>query len=151
MADRISSIYEKACAKGILDPQTQSEQWFRDQLSTEQGVKSFYDHATANGMKFHPYPEFKERLSQPVSSQPSSAQPAQLDAQIEGIKRWSRSKKKIVWFVLEDGTELPLRYIGDGMYMTLAPDVMTGVYFGFTEEYLAVAGAKRVEKPSASV
>lgn len=73
MADRITSIYEKACAKGILDPQTQSEQWFRDQLSTEQGVKSFYDHATANGMKFHPYPEFKERLSQPVSSQPSSA------------------------------------------------------------------------------
>lgn len=75
MADRISSIYEKACAKGILDPQTQSEQWFRDQLSTEQGVKSFYDHATANGMKFHPYPEFKERLTQPINEQP--AQPAQ--------------------------------------------------------------------------
>ena len=77
MADRITSIYEKACAKGILDPQTQSEQWFRDQLSTEQGVKSFYDHATANGMKFHPYPEFKERLTQPIAQPSQPAQPAQ--------------------------------------------------------------------------
>lgn len=77
MADRITSIYEKACEKGILDPQTQSEQWFREQLSTEQGVKSFYDHATANGMKFHPYPEFKERLTQPIAQPSQPAQPAQ--------------------------------------------------------------------------
>ena len=70
MADKITSIYEKACAKGILDPKTQSEEWFRNQISTENGMKSFYDHATANGMKFHPYPEFKERLMQPA--QPST-------------------------------------------------------------------------------
>lgn len=76
MADRISSIYEKACAKGILDPQTQSEQWFREQLSTDLGIESFYNHATANGMKFHPLPEFKQRLTQPIDEQPSSAQPA---------------------------------------------------------------------------
>ncbi len=76
MADRITSIYKKACTKGILNPETQSEDWFREQLSSEKGIKSFYDHATANGMKFHPYPEFKERLTQPIeTSQPT--QPAQ--------------------------------------------------------------------------
>ena len=75
MADKITSIYEKACAKGILDPKTQSEEWFRNQISTESGMKSFYDHATANGMKFHPYPEFKERLTQPVETPAQPAQP----------------------------------------------------------------------------
>ncbi len=59
---RITSIYRKACAKGVLDPNTKSEEWFREQISTEKGLRSFYDYATANGMKFHPYDEFKKRI-----------------------------------------------------------------------------------------
>lgn len=58
----ITSIYKNACKKGVLNPYTQSEEWFREQISTEDGLRSFYDYATANGMKFHPYNEFKQRI-----------------------------------------------------------------------------------------
>ena len=223
MADRIAELYQIASKKGVL-AEGLTEDMFREQTKTDEGLRSFYDYASQNGMNLTEWPTFRGKArgeimddlpqqppqpANPSSAQPAGvsggslldeqaelarqnaiqgatndpnqpfvaplddnqayqeqmlrtseamrrnaermAQPAQLEAQIEGIKRWSRSKKKIVWFVLEDGTELPLRDIGDGMYMTLAPDVMTGVYFGFTKEYLEVSGAKRVEKPSASV
>lgn len=69
MADKISSIYEKACAKGVLDPNTKSEEWFRKQIATEDGLRSFYDYATANGMNFHPYDEFKQRIAEPPATE----------------------------------------------------------------------------------
>ena len=62
MADNISSLYEIACKKGVLDPNTKSEEWFREQISTEKGLRSFYDYATNNGMKIRPYDEFKQRI-----------------------------------------------------------------------------------------
>ena len=73
MADNISSLYEIACKKGVLDPNTKSEEWFREQISTEKGLRSFYDYATNNGMKIRPYDEFKQKLSQPIAETPQPA------------------------------------------------------------------------------
>lgn len=73
MADRISKIYANACKKGVLNPEKQSEDWFRKQISTEKGQKSFYDFATQNGMKFHPYEEWQQRLNDPIDDQPAQA------------------------------------------------------------------------------
>ena len=74
MADNISSLYEIACKKGVLDPNTKSEEWFREQISTEKGLRSFYDYATNNGMKIRPYDEFKQKLQQPIAETPQHAQ-----------------------------------------------------------------------------
>lgn len=73
MADRISKIYANACKKGVLNPERQSEDWFRQQISTEKGQKSFYDFATQNGMKFHPYEEWQQHLNDPIDDQPAQA------------------------------------------------------------------------------
>ena len=61
MADKIAEIYAKARQKGILTNGL-TEDMFREQTKTDEGLRSFYDIATANGMKFHPYDEFKGRF-----------------------------------------------------------------------------------------
>lgn len=61
MADKIAEIYAKARKKGILTNGL-TEDMFREQTKTDEGLRSFYDIATANGMKFHPYNEFKGRF-----------------------------------------------------------------------------------------
>ena len=76
MADKIAEIYAKARDKGVLTNGL-TEQMFREQTATDEGLRSFYDIATANGMKFHPYDEFKQHYRtttadyQPDKSQPS--------------------------------------------------------------------------------
>lgn len=80
MADNISSLYEIACKKGVLDSNTKSEEWFREQISTEKGLRSFYDYATTNGMKIRPYDEFKQKLSQPIAE---TTQPAQQNPSVK--------------------------------------------------------------------
>lgn len=59
--NNITSLYNKARKKGILN-YYDSEEWFREQISTEKDLRSFYDYATNNGMKFHPYNEFKQKI-----------------------------------------------------------------------------------------
>jgi len=59
MADEITALYNKAREKGVLTNGL-TEQMFREQTATDEGLRSFYDIATANGMKFHPYDEFKQ-------------------------------------------------------------------------------------------
>lgn len=59
--NKITSLYNKARKKGILN-HYDSEEWFREQISTEKGLRSFYDYATNNGMKIRPYDEFKQRI-----------------------------------------------------------------------------------------
>ena len=59
--DNVSYIYAKARQKGILTNGL-TEEMFREQTKTDEGLRSFYDIATANGMKFHPFEEFKERF-----------------------------------------------------------------------------------------
>lgn len=59
--DKVSSIYQKALQKGLL-AEGLTEDMFREQTSTDEGLQSFYDYATSRGMKFHPFPEFKERF-----------------------------------------------------------------------------------------
>jgi hypothetical protein len=61
MADKISEIYAKARKKGVLTNGL-TEDMFREQTKTDEGLRSFYDIATANGMKFHPFEEFKGRF-----------------------------------------------------------------------------------------
>lgn len=61
MADKISQIYTKAREKGVLTDGL-TEDMFREQTKTDEGLRSFYDIATSKGMKFHPFDEFKERF-----------------------------------------------------------------------------------------
>lgn len=61
MADKISEIYAKARKKGVLTNGL-TEDMFREQTKTDEGLRSFYDIATANGMRFHPFEEFKGRF-----------------------------------------------------------------------------------------
>ncbi len=58
----ISELYKKAQERGVLT-EGLTEDMFRQQISNEEGLKSFYDIATEGGkMKFHPYDVFKERI-----------------------------------------------------------------------------------------
>lgn len=61
MTDKISEIYAKARKKGVLTNGL-TEDMFREQTKTDEGLRSFYDIATANGMRFHPFEEFKGRF-----------------------------------------------------------------------------------------
>lgn len=106
MADNISSLYEIACKKGVLDPNTKSEEWFREQISTEKGLRSFYDYATTNGMKIRPYDEFKQKLSQPIAetTQPAQQNPSVKDNPAPTTEKEYQEKLAIQ---NEDATPLP--------------------------------------------
>ena len=77
MADNISKIYEKAKQKGVL-AEGLTEEMFRQQTATEEGLKSFYDYATQNGMTFRAFDEFKNAFYKKPAEQPATAaeQPA---------------------------------------------------------------------------
>ena len=77
MADNISKIYEKAKQKGVL-AEGLTEDMFRQQTATEEGLKSFYDYATQNGMTFRAFDEFKNAFYKKPAEQPTTAagQPA---------------------------------------------------------------------------
>ena len=58
----ISELYKKAHDRGVLKSGLTEEQ-FTKQISTDDGLRSFYNYATTKGgMKFHPYDEFKQRI-----------------------------------------------------------------------------------------
>ena len=58
----ISELYKKSADRGVLKA-GMTEQQFRDNISTEEGLRSYYDYATTKGgMKFHDYDVFKERI-----------------------------------------------------------------------------------------
>ena len=58
----ISELYKKSADRGVLKA-GMTEQQFRDNISTEEGLRSYYDYATTTGgMKFHEYDVFKERI-----------------------------------------------------------------------------------------
>lgn len=58
----ISELYKKSADRGVLKA-GMTEQQFRENISTEEGLRSYYDYATTKGgMKFHPYDEFKQRI-----------------------------------------------------------------------------------------
>lgn len=58
----ISELYKKSADRGVLKA-GMTEQQFRDNISTEEGLRSYYDYATTTGgMKFHDYDVFKERI-----------------------------------------------------------------------------------------
>ena len=61
MADEITALYNKAREKGVLTNGL-TEQMFREQTATDEGLRSFYDYATNNGRKIRPYDEFKQRI-----------------------------------------------------------------------------------------
>ncbi len=76
MADEITALYNKAREKGVLTNGL-TEQMFREQTATDEGLRSFYDIATANGMKFHPYDEFKQHYRTTTADyQPDKFQPS---------------------------------------------------------------------------
>lgn len=72
MADNISKIYEKAKQKGVL-AEGLTEEMFRQQTATEEGLKSFYDYATQNGMTFRAFDEFKNAFYKKPAEQPTTA------------------------------------------------------------------------------
>ena len=87
MADNISKIYEKAKQKGVL-AEGLTEEMFRQQTATEEGLKSFYDYATQNGMTFRAFDEFKNAFykkpaeqSTTEAEQPSNAAEQQQQTQ----------------------------------------------------------------------
>ena len=58
----IAELYKKANDRGVLKSGLTEEQ-FTKQISTDEGLRSFYNYATTKGgMKFHPYDEFKQRI-----------------------------------------------------------------------------------------
>ena len=71
MADNISKIYEKAKQKGVL-AEGLTEDMFRQQTATEEGLKSFYDYATQNGMTFRAFDEFKNAFYKKPADQPTA-------------------------------------------------------------------------------
>ena len=71
MADNISKIYEKAKQKGVL-AEGLTEEMFRQQTATEEGLKSFYDYATQNGMTFRAFDEFKNAFYKRPADQPTA-------------------------------------------------------------------------------
>lgn len=91
MADRIAELYQIASKKGVL-AEGLTEDMFREQTKTDEGLRSFYDYASQNGMNLTEWPTFRgkargeimddlpqqpQQPAQPSSSQPSSsAQPA---------------------------------------------------------------------------
>ena len=61
MADKISEIYQKAKEKGIFKD-GYTEDMFRKETSSDEGLRSYYDYATTHGMKYHDYDTFKSRF-----------------------------------------------------------------------------------------
>jgi len=58
MADKIAELYQVAQKKGVLK-QGMTEDMFRQQTQTDDGLKSFYDYATTHGLRLQPYDTFK--------------------------------------------------------------------------------------------
>ena len=82
MADNISKIYEKAKQKGVL-AEGLTEDMFRQQTATEEGLKSFYDYATQNGMTFRAFDEFKNAFYKKPAEQTTTAAPANAATQAQ--------------------------------------------------------------------
>ena len=58
----IKELYQKSLDRGVI-ASDMTEDTFREKISTEEGLKSYYDFATQKkGLRFHPFDVFKERI-----------------------------------------------------------------------------------------
>ena len=81
MADQITELYNKAREKGVL-ANGLTEDMFRKQTSTDEGLQSFYNYATSHGMKLRPWDAFRVKArGEEAPMQP--AQPVQPASQAE--------------------------------------------------------------------
>ena len=81
MADRIAELYQIASKKGVL-AEGLTEEMFREQTKTDEGLRSFYDYASQNGMNLTEWPTFRGKargeIMDDLPQQPQQpAQPAQ--------------------------------------------------------------------------
>lgn len=87
MEDKIKQLYEISHQKGILNKDL-TEDDFRQQTETDEGLRSFYDYATKNGLRLRDFDNFRSSFrSAQNSSQTDIPAPAvpQPKASAEGI------------------------------------------------------------------
>ena len=81
MADNITSLYNIATEKHLLKD-GMTEEAFRQQTSTEEGRKSFYDYAQKRGLKMRPYEEYTQKyFSQDTQTEEQDAQEQAIEEQ----------------------------------------------------------------------
>ena len=73
MADRIAELYQIASKKGVL-AEGLTEDMFREQTATDEGLRSFYDYAQNNGMSLTPWDTFRGKARGEIMNEAPSAQ-----------------------------------------------------------------------------
>ena len=74
MADNISELYQVARKKGVL-ANGLTEDMFREQTATDEGLQSFYKYASTHGMKLRPWNDFRAKARGEVIQQTQERNP----------------------------------------------------------------------------
>ena len=70
MADRTSELYEIVSKKGLL-ADGMTEDMFREQTKTDEGLRSFYDYAKEHGMRVSDWDTFRDKTRGVITAAPT--------------------------------------------------------------------------------